>query len=69
MVSQAAFQLMLDFPTSKPVVVVPSADQVSSDAGLLPFRQLDERIGMTRQFADALTTGGTLATSSTLFWR
>jgi hypothetical protein len=28
-------------------VVVPSADQVSSDAGLLPFRQLDERIGLT----------------------
>ena len=55
MVSQAAFQLTLDFPTSKPVVVVPSADQVSSDAGLLPFRQLDERIGLTRQFAEALT--------------
>jgi hypothetical protein len=45
MVSQTAFQLTLDFLTSKPVVVVPSADQVSSDAGLLPFRQLDERIG------------------------
>jgi hypothetical protein len=55
MVSQAAFQLTLDFPTSKPVVVVPSADQISSDAGLLPFRQLDEQIGLTRQFADALT--------------
>ncbi len=55
MVSQTAFQLTLDFLTSKPVVVVPSADQVSSDAGLLPFRQLDERIGLTRQFAEALT--------------
>ena len=54
MVSQTAFQLTLDFLTSKPVVVVPSAEQVSSDAGLLPFRQLDERIGMTRQFAEAL---------------
>ena len=49
MVSQTAFQLTLDFLTSKPVVVVPSADQVSSDAGLLPFRQLDERIGLTRE--------------------
>jgi len=55
MVSQTAFQLTLDFLTSKSVVVVPSADQVSSDAGLLPFRQLDERIGLTRQFAEALT--------------
>jgi hypothetical protein len=48
MVSQAAFQLTLDFLTSKPVVVVPSAEQVSSDAGLLPFRQLDERIGLPK---------------------
>ncbi len=55
MVSQTAFQLALDFLTSKPIVVEPSADQVSSDAGLLPFRQLDERIGLTRQFANALT--------------
>ena len=54
MVLQTAFQLTLDFLTSKPVVVVPSAEQVSSNAGLLPFRQLDERIGMTRQFAEAL---------------
>lgn len=55
MVSQTAFQLTLDFPTSKPVVVEPSADQVSSDAGLLPFRQLDEHLGLTRQFAEALS--------------
>ena len=55
MVSQPAFQVALDFLTSKPVVVEPSADQVSSDAGLLPFRQLDERIGLTRQFAEALS--------------
>ena len=55
MVSQTAFQLTLDFLTSKPVVVVPSTDQVSSDAGLLPFRQLDEQLGLTRQFAEALT--------------
>ena len=46
MLSQSDFQLTLDFLKSKPVVVVPSADQVSSDAGLLPFRQLDERIGL-----------------------
>ena len=54
MVSQTAFQLTLNFATSKPVVVEPSADQVSSDAGLLPFRQLDEQLGLTQQFAAAL---------------
>lgn len=54
MVSQTAFQLELDFRTSKPVVVVPSKEQVSSDAGLLPFRQLDEKLGLTKQFAEAL---------------
>jgi len=38
---QSAFQLSFDFLRSKPIVVEPSAAQVSSDAGLLPFRQLD----------------------------
>lgn len=54
MIPQSAFQLAFDFLRSKPVVVEPSAEQVSSDAGLLPFRQLDEQIGLTRQFAAAL---------------
>ncbi|MBM3477570.1 MAG: hypothetical protein FJX75_30245, partial [Armatimonadetes bacterium] len=48
-------QLSFDFFDSKPVVVEPSAAQVSSDAGLLPFRQLDQRLGLSRQFAEALT--------------
>lgn len=51
---QAAFQITFDFFTSKPVVVEPSAAQVSSDGGLLPFRQLDEQMGLTEQFASAL---------------
>jgi len=37
-----------------PIVVEPCPAQLSSDAGLLLFRQLDERLGLTRQFADAL---------------
>jgi hypothetical protein len=53
--SQTAFQLSFDFRTSKPIVVEPSAVQVSSDAGLLPFRQLDEQLGLTRRFTETLT--------------
>jgi hypothetical protein len=53
--SQTAFQLSFDFYRSKPVLVEPSAAQVSTDGGLLPFRQLDERLGLTAQFAAALT--------------
>jgi hypothetical protein len=52
--SQSAFQLGFDFLTSKPIVVEPAAAQVSSDAGLLPFRQLDEQNGLSRRFAEAL---------------
>jgi hypothetical protein len=51
---QSAFQFSFDFLRSKPIVVEPSAAQVTSDAGLLPFRQLDEQLGLTRQFAEAL---------------
>jgi hypothetical protein len=39
----------------KPVVVKPGDAQLSSDAGLLPIRQFDEAMGLTRQFAEALT--------------
>jgi len=53
--AQSAFRLAFDFGTSKPVVVESSAAQVSSDAGLLPFRQLDEQLGLTEQLAECLT--------------
>ena len=45
---QSAWQLSLDWDAT-PVVVEPSAAQISSDAGLLPFRQLDEQLGLTQQ--------------------
>ena len=51
---QPDFHCTLDLGGLKPVVVEPSAGQISSDAGLLPFRQLDEQLGLTRQFAEAL---------------
>ena len=55
MIIQSVWQMSLDFFGSTPVVIEPSTDQVSSDAGLLPIRQLDEQLGLTRQFAESLT--------------
>ena len=50
---QPVWQESLDF-FDTPVVLEPSAGQLSSDAGLLPFRQLDERLALTRSFAAVL---------------
>ena len=52
--TQSDFQFSFDLGGSKPIIIEPSAGQISSDAGLLPFRQLDEQLGFTRQFAEAL---------------
>jgi hypothetical protein len=49
----SAWPQVLDF-FGTPLVIEPSAGQLSSDAGLLPSRQFDERIGLTRAFAAAL---------------
>jgi len=44
---------VLDFLGS-PLAIQPCQGQLSGDAGLLPIRQFDQRIGLTRSFADAL---------------
>src|SRR2546421_3892321 len=44
---------VLDF-FGTPLVIEPSSGQLSGDAGLLPVRQFDECIGLTRAFAGAL---------------
>src|SRR4051812_48704633 len=49
-----ARQLHFDCFEPLPVVVEVSAAPLSSDAGLLPIRPFDERIGLTRPFAAAL---------------
>ena len=51
---QTAPPLLFDFLPDRPVVIETSAAWLSSDAGLLPFRQLDERLGFSRQLAAAL---------------
>ena len=57
MIMQPAAQLSFAFFDSVPVVVESSAARISSDAGLLPLCQLDEHLGLTRQFAAALGEG------------
>src|SRR5262245_58059588 len=48
-----AWPQSLDF-FGTPLVIEPSPGQLSSDAGLLPIRQFDQRIEFTRAFADVL---------------
>ena len=52
---------VLDF-FGTPLVIEPSPGQLSSDAGLLPVRQFDQRIGLTPTFAGAWTTTATPTT-------
>jgi hypothetical protein len=49
----AAWPQVLDF-FGTPLVIEPSAGQLCGDAGLLPIRQFDQRISLTRSFAEAL---------------
>lgn len=51
---QPAWQETLPFFAPQTLLVEPSHAQLSSDAGLLPIRQFDQRIGLTQTFADAL---------------
>jgi hypothetical protein len=44
---------VLDF-FGTPLVIEPSSGQLSGDAGLLPLRQFDQRIGLTQAFAEVL---------------
>ena len=53
MIIQSVWQKSFDF-FGKPVVVEPSDAELTSDAGLLPIRQFDQRIGLTEQFAGVL---------------
>lgn len=54
MILQSAFQKCFSFFGEKPVFVEPTAGELTSDAGLLPIRELDHRLGHTEQFAQAL---------------
>jgi hypothetical protein len=47
-------QFLFSFYQNRPVVVQFDGGQISSDAGLLPLRQFDERHGLTASWAAAL---------------
>lgn len=48
---QPAWQGLFDFLDDRTIFVEPSSALLTSDAGLLPFRQLDQELGLTEQFA------------------
>lgn len=54
MSSQSALQLTFDFLPQMPVVVQRHEGQLSSDAGLLPLRQFDQRWNYTERLAACL---------------
>lgn len=52
--SHTASLFDLDFYAPLPIQIEMSDAPLTSDAGLLPMRQFDQRIGLTQRFADAL---------------
>jgi hypothetical protein len=51
---QPALQGSFAFFRDRPLVIEATAAQLTSDAGLLPIREFDDRIGLTRAFAAVL---------------
>jgi hypothetical protein len=52
---QSVWQLSFDFPGLPAVVAEPAEEQFTGDAGLLPLRQLDERLGLSAGFTAQLS--------------
>jgi hypothetical protein len=50
----SVLQGTFSFFRDRPIVVQTTAALLTSDAGLLPLREFDERIGLTRSFAALL---------------
>jgi len=54
MILHDVWSLELEFSAQKPIRVEPVQEHLSTDAGLLLFRQLDEQLGVTAGFASQL---------------
>jgi hypothetical protein len=54
MIVQGGWQEVFSIEGCERIVVEPAGEQLTSDAGLLPIRALDERLGMTAAFAAVL---------------
>ena len=59
-----ADQLQFDFHAKLPIIVRPSAGQITSDAGLLPIRQFDARWRYTQRMAVCLADAASRRTHS-----
>lgn len=57
MIVQSVWQKCFDFLPGKSIVVEPVEESLTSDAGLLPIRQFDERLRLTAKFIGALKDG------------
>lgn len=66
MPAQDVFQLSLDFLADRDVIVQSDSASLTSDAGLLVVRQLDQRVGFTRRFAECIRDDRLDPTHSTL---
>lgn len=50
----SATPFLFDFLDDRPLILEVNSAPLTSDAGLLPIRQLDQRLGFTRQLADVI---------------
>jgi hypothetical protein len=68
----ATWPQVLNFFSNR-LIIAPSPGQFSSDAGLLPIRQFDQRVRLTRAFAACARSGrlesGDVPEASSLAWR
>ena len=69
MILQTAWQKSFGFLGSKPIVVEPAEEHLTSDAGLLPIRQFDEQIGLTAECAAHLAIRDSVPSSITVSWK
>lgn len=66
MSQQDAFELTFDFLPDRPVFVQHDDAPLTSDAGLLPLRQFDQRLAFTQRFANCLRDSRSDPTHSVL---